>query len=243
MVSGGKEAMGYVRGLDVSKYQTVDINWDLLYREGYRFVLLRASGPDRFPNWTALEKDPLFDTHYERAGQAGFVRGAYHYLLPDLPRQAAFFVEAVGDRPLEANYWGDVEQGDLTREKCEAFFDALDRHISKMAGIYSRATFLDPIHAYQSEILTRNGQRPLWVAHHKASQPALPRGWNTWKFWQYLVIGQGSVPSIPGNVDLDYYNGDLAQFLAEFEPGSVAQIHEQLQAIEDAVARIRALLG
>lgn len=235
--------MEYVRGLDVSKYQTIDINWDLLRREGYRFVLLRASGPDRYPEWTGLEKDPHFDTHYERAGNAGFVRGAYHYLLPDLQRQAAFFAEAVGDKPLEANYWGDLEQSGLTREKCEAFFDALDRHISRMAGIYSRASFLDPMRVYQSEILTKNGQRPLWVAHHKVNQPTLPRGWNTWKFWQYLVIERGAVPSIPGQVDLDYYNGDLTQFLAEFQPGSVVEISEQLKAIEDAVARIRDLIG
>jgi lysozyme len=235
--------MEYVRGLDVSKYQTVNINWDLLRREGYRFVFLRASGPDKYPDWTGLEKDPHFDAHYERAGNAGIVRGAYHYLLPDLQGQAAFFVEAVGDRPLEANYWGDVEHGDLTRPKCEAFFDALDRHISKTAGIYSRAGFLNPIGAGQSEILTRNGLRPLWVAHHEASQPTLPRGWNTWKFWQYLVIGGGTVPSIPGQVDLNYYNGNLAQFLAEFQPGSAVEIEEQLQVIESAIARIRALLG
>ena len=76
--------MEYVRGLDVSKYQTVNINWDLLRREGYRFVFLRASGPDKYPDWTGLEKDPHFDAHYERAGNAGIVRGAYHYLLPDL---------------------------------------------------------------------------------------------------------------------------------------------------------------
>jgi lysozyme len=234
--------MENVRGLDVSKYQTVNINWDLLRREGYRFAFFRASGPDKPRNWTRLEKDPHFDIHYERAGNAGFVRGAYHYLLPDLQRQAAFFVESVGDKPLEANYWGDVEQHGLTVEKCDAFFDALDGHIGRMAGIYSRASFLNRIGAEQSEIVTVRGQRPLWVAHHGASQPTLPRGWSTWQFWQYLVTERGAVPSIPQRVDLNYYNGSAAQFLAEFEPGAVTEVHEQLQVIEDAVARIRALL-
>jgi len=234
--------MDYVRGLDVSKYQTVDINWDLLRREGYRFVLIRASGPDQTHNWTGLEKDPRFDTHYERAGNAGFVRGAYHRLVPNLSRQAAFFAEAVGHRPLEANYWGDVEEAGLTREKCGAFFEALDRYVPRMSGIYSRATFLDDIHADQSEIVTRDGQRPLWVARWDVPQPTLPRGWNTWLFWQYTVAQQGSVPGIPGRVDLDYYNGDLAQFEAEFGRDRVGEIHEQLQLIEEAVARIRALL-
>ena len=234
--------MEYVRGLDVSKYQTVDIDWDLLRSEGYRFVLIRASGPDRPRNWTSLEKDPHFDTHYERAGNAGFMRGAYHFLVHDLQRQAAFFVEAVGDRPLEANYWGDVEEGHLTREKCDAFFEALDRNISQMAGIYSRAGFLNNIDAHQSEMLTKGGQRPLWVAHFDVSQPTLPHGWNTWQFWQYTVTQAGAVPSIPGRVDLDYYNGDAAQFGAQFERDPVAEIHEQLRVIEDAVARIRDLM-
>jgi lysozyme len=234
--------MEHVRGLDVSKYQTADIDWDLLRSEGYRFVLIRASGPDRPHNWTSLEKDPHFDTHYERAGNAGFVRGAYHFLVPDLHRQAAFFVEVVGDRPLEANYWGDVEEGHLTREKCDAFFEALDRNISQTAGIYSRAGFLNNIDADQSEILTKNGQRPLWVAHFDVDQPTLPRGWNTWLFWQYTVTQAGAVPSIPGRVDLDYFNGDAAQFGAAFERDPVAEIHEQLRVIEEAVARIRALM-
>jgi GH25 family lysozyme M1 (1,4-beta-N-acetylmuramidase) len=233
--------MEYVRGLDVSKYQTVDINWELLRREGYRFVFLRASGPDKARDWTHLEKDPHFDTHYERAGNAGFVRGAYHYLLPDLRRQAAFFIESVGNKPLDASYWGDVEQNGLTVEKCEAFFDALDRHVARMAGIYTRASFLNRIGAERSEIITMKGQRPLWVAHHDASQPTLPSGWNTWQFWQYAVAARGTVPSIPQRVDLNYYNGNLAQFLVEFEPGSAVEIREQLQVIEDAVARIRAL--
>jgi GH25 family lysozyme M1 (1,4-beta-N-acetylmuramidase) len=221
----------------------VDINWDLLRREGYRFALMRASGPDKPRNWTGLEKDPHFDTHYERAGNAGYVRGAYHYLLPDLQQQAAFFVAAVGDRPLEANYWGDVEQRGLTSEKCEAFFSALDEHIAQMAGIYSRASFLNRIDAHQSEILTKNGQRPLWVAHYDVSQPTLPVGWSTWKFWQYTVTEPGAVPSIPGRADLDYYNGTLAQFQAEFQRLPTAEIAEQLRLIEEAITRIRALLG
>jgi lysozyme len=235
--------MEYVRGLDVSKYQTVDIDWDLLRREGYRFVIIRASGPNRSRNWTGLEKDPHFDTHYERAGNAGFLRGAYHFLVPDFARQAAVFAESVGDRPLELNYWGDVEAAGLTRAKCDAFFEALDRQISQMAGIYSRATVLDPIDAHLSEMLTKNGQRPLWVAHFGAQQPTLPRGWNTWLFWQYTVTPTGTVPSIPGQVDLDYYHGDLAQFEAQFERDPIAEIHEQLRVIEGALARIRALLS
>jgi lysozyme len=234
--------MKYVRGLDVSKYQTVDINWDLLRREGYHFVLIRASGPDRSHNWSYLEKDPRFDIHYQRAGNAGFIRGAYHFLVPDLTRQAAFFVEAIGDRPLEANYWGDVEEGHLTREKCDAFFEALDRQVPKTAGIYSRANFLNGIEAHRSEILTKDGQRPLWIAHFDVDQPTLPRGWNTWLFWQYTVTQPGAVPSIPGRVDLDYYNGDLAQFEEEFKRDPVAEIHEQLRVIEEAVDRIRTLL-
>jgi lysozyme len=231
--------MEYVRGLDVSKYQTDDINWDLLRTEGYQFVFIRASGPNRSRNWTGLEKDPHFDTHYQRAGNAGFLRGAYHFLVPDLVRQAAFFVETVGDRLLELNYWGDVEEGHLTRAKCDAFFEALDRQIPQMAGIYSRATFLDRIDAHKSEMLTKGGQRPLWVAHFDAEQPALPQGWNTWLFWQYTVTPQGTVPSIPGRVDLDYYHGDQAQFDAELKRDPVAQIREQLRVIEQALARIR----
>jgi hypothetical protein len=56
------------------------------------------------------------------------------------------------------------------------------------------------------------------------------------------VTTPGFVPSIPQRVDLNYYNGNLAQFLDEFEPGSIAKIREQLQLIADAIANIRDLL-
>jgi GH25 family lysozyme M1 (1,4-beta-N-acetylmuramidase) len=234
--------MDYVRGLDVSKYQTVSIDWDRLRSEGYRFVLIRASGPDRPHNWTYLEKDPHFDTHYERAGKAGFLRGAYHYLVPDLAQQAAFFVDTIGERKLELGYWGDVEDGGLSSEKCSAFFEALDRQIPRPAGIYSRASFLNGIKAHLSDILTQGGKRPLWVAHFDAERPTLPRGWDHWDFWQYTVTQVGVVPSIPGRVDLDYYCGDLAEFEAEFKRDPMDEIREQLRVIEEALARIRTLM-
>jgi lysozyme len=235
--------MDYVRGLDVSKYQTVDIDWDLLRSEGYRFVLIRAAGPDRPRGWTGLEKDPHFETHYQRAGKAGFLRGAYHYLVPDLAQQAAFFFNTVGERPLELGYWGDVEEGQLSCEKCEAFFDALDRRIPQMAGVYSRAAFLNGIDAHRSEILTQNGQRPLWIAHFDVEQPTMPRGWDRWHFWQYTVTQRGAVSNIPGRVDLDYYHGDLATFEAEYQREPADEILEQLRVIEEALARIRALMA
>jgi GH25 family lysozyme M1 (1,4-beta-N-acetylmuramidase) len=163
-------------------------------------------------------------------------------LVPDLAQQAAYFVDTIGERPLELGYWGDVEEGRLSCEKCDAFFEALDRQIPHMAGIYSRAAFLNGLGAHRSEILTQGGQRPLWVAHFDVEEPTLPRGWDHWRFWQHTVTQQGAVPSIPGRVDLDYYHGDLAKFEAEYQREPAGEIREQLRVIEEALARIRDLL-
>ena len=54
---------------------------------------------------------------------------------------------------------------------------------------------------------------PLWVANYGASCPSMPLGWSTWHFWQYSSTG--SVNGIDaGNVDLDEFNGTLAELMA-----------------------------
>jgi hypothetical protein len=48
-----------------------------------------------------------------------------------------------------------------------------------------------------------------WIAAY-GSCPLSPDGWSGWTFWQYA--DNGSIPGISGDVDLDYFNGTLAQF-------------------------------
>jgi lysozyme len=58
---------------------------------------------------------------------------------------------------------------------------------------------------------------PLWVANYNATCPVLPGGgWTGWQFWQYSSTG--SVGGISGSVDLDHFNGSLADLMAFANP-------------------------
>jgi lysozyme len=49
----------------------------------------------------------------------------------------------------------------------------------------------------------------MWVANWGVSCPSLPPPWGRLRFWQYS--DSGSVSGISGAVDLDEYNGSLAE--------------------------------
>src|SRR5207245_9703027 len=53
---------------------------------------------------------------------------------------------------------------------------------------------------------------PLWVANYGATCPSMPVGWSQWKFWQ--TSSTGSVSGITGAVDLDEFNGTLADLMS-----------------------------
>ena len=75
--------------------------------------------------------------------------------------------------------------------------------------IYSAPGFWDAL-----PTTTQFGGDVLWVANWEVSCPDTPTPWTAWQFWQYA--DNGTVPGITGAVDLDKFNGSLAQL---GEPG------------------------
>jgi lysozyme len=73
---------------------------------------------------------------------------------------------------------------------------------------------------------------PLWVANYGANCPSMPVGWSNWRFWQYSSTG--SVTGIQGDVDLDEFDGTLAELTAF---GGGADAAANAQRFTDASAR------
>ena len=186
------------KGFDASKYQT-NINWELVKREGWKFVILRASGPNKSKDWTHIEKDPLLDSHYAGARSAGLRIGAYHYLIPKMDTQALAFRSACDGKMLSEGQFGDIECAGLTAEKCRLFLEACDRQFGSTTGVYTRASYFDRFGAVD----WAKGRR-LWVAHYGVSQPTLPKMWDVWDIHQHSDKGKvgGDWP-----VDLNVYKG------------------------------------
>ena len=198
------------RGIDVSQWQG-DINWQAVADSGIEFVFMRAS--------VGLRVDPYFAKNWQGAGDAGLLRGVYHYLEHDSTGQAKHFVNTVGERVPELGYWGDLEQAELTASKCAAFLEAVDRNLNygddtiRDCDVYTRASFFDKFGTPEWA-----AGRLLWVADWRdVDKPALPKAWDEWEFWQHT--SDGAVPGIVGRVDLDVYAGTPEQLQSVYGNG------------------------
>lgn len=60
-------------------------------------------------------------------------------------------------------------------------------------------------------------QYPLWIANYGVTKPLIPLPWTDWTFWQFTAHGDGTLYGVESkNIDLNYFNGDLAVFNARF---------------------------
>ncbi len=196
-------------GLDVSGYQTT-IHWSAVAAAGAQFAYIKATEGRGFVN-------PGFASQYDGAYQAGLIRGAYHFALPNDSTgaaQASYFVANGGGWSAD----GKTLPGALDIEynprgaKCYG--------LSQSAMVAWIASFNNTYHALTSRwpvIYTTSGwwatctgnyagfasEDPLWIAGYGAAR-TLPVGWSFYTFSQYAPVG-----TFPG--DQDTFNGSSSQ--------------------------------
>lgn len=186
-------------GVDVSGYSgTVD--WTTVLDAGHSFAFVKATeGMDL--------RDPEFDTHWSGAGEAGMIRGAYHfYVTEDDPvAQAEFFISTVELAPGDLAPVVDVETlghdtGPGLADRLRTFLDRLEAHYGVKPILYTSAGFWD------SNLSPDFGDHPLWVAEYGVEEPRLPAGWSEWHLWQWQ--GDATVPGVEKSADLSRVNRD-----------------------------------
>ena len=194
-------------GVDVSIWQRT-VDWPTVKNAGTVFAFAKASEGTDFI-------DPTFATNWPAMQAAGLIRGAYHYYQPaeDPEAQAAHFAQvvgplALGDMPpvLDVEEKPTVTSAVLIAgvKRC---LEAIERQFGRRPLVYTSPGFWgsymrDDTGAYPGWAASY----PLWVAHYTdALAPLLPRGWNSWAFWQYS--GSGQVDGVQTPVDLDWFDG------------------------------------
>lgn len=198
-----------VNGIDVSVYDT-SVDWPTAKGSGIDFAFIRVSDGTQYP-------DPSFAGYWAGAGSAGVYRGAYQYFRPseDPIAQADLLLDAVGtlgsnDLPpvldLEVN--GGLGSADVVTA-VQAWIGEITAATGRppiiYAGLYSWPELTGGANLTTS---------PLWVAQYTtAACPDIPDPWTSWLFWQHSDTGvvDGVVSS---QLDLDYFNGTLAQLQA-----------------------------
>ncbi|MFE6054450.1 lysozyme [Kitasatospora sp. NPDC056446] len=193
-------------GLDVSSYQG-SVNWSSTAANGARFAYVKATEGTGYTN-------PSFAQQYNGSYNAGLIRGAYHFALPNSSSgatQATYFVNHGGGwsadgrtlppaLDIEYNPYGATCYG-LSQSAMvgwiRSFSDTVHARTGRYPTIYTTAN-------WWAQCTGDNGgfgaTNPLWIARYGSTVGTLPNGWGYQTIWQFADSG-----TFPG--DQDYFNG------------------------------------
>jgi len=231
-------------GIDVSRWQDDNstpqmVDFNRARSAGANYVFIKASQS------TWMDQDIL--KNWQNARAAGVPRGAYHFLdwTTTGAAQGKFFagvlkndsgeLTPVIDYECRANIQGKKAATEGLYAACNTVEIALGRRVMIYTGPSYWREFWDGTHADYF------AARPLWIANYGVAKPAIPAPWKDWMFWQYSAKGDGlKFGAESKDLDMDYYNGDLAAFNAAFGLAHEPTDHEILL---DLVKRVEALEG
>jgi GH25 family lysozyme M1 (1,4-beta-N-acetylmuramidase) len=193
-----------VRGVDVSYYQST-IDWDQVRGAGIQFAFIRVSDGLR-------HIDSQFNRNWSEARRVGIRRGAYQFFRPEL--------DPIAQANLLLQRMGTLQPGDLPPViDVEAAGGLSARNVAQKAKQWidhvRAATGVTPI-IYTGPYFWRDSvgspsystDHLLWLAHYTTACPLIPEPWSRWSFHQYTDSGR--VAGIRGNVDMNLFNGSLA---------------------------------
>jgi lysozyme len=191
-----------VYGVDVSYYQGT-INWAQV-KTAKDFAIARVSDGSYL--------DTKFDQNWAGMKAAGIIRGAYQFFEPgqDPTTQANIMIQKMvgfgpGDLPpmLDMEVTGGQSPATITA-KIHTWVNKIKAATGRTPLIYTGKYFWEP------NVQTNDfASFPLVIAAYvKPNCPNTPSPWTKWAMWQYS--SSGSVPGISGNVDMDEFNGTMA---------------------------------
>ncbi|HEY0192702.1 MAG TPA: lysozyme [Kofleriaceae bacterium] len=199
-------------GMDVSNYQG-SVAWGTAYANGARFAYIKATEGTTYTN-------PSFSSQYNGSYNAGLIRGAYHFALPDRSSGAAqgnYLVDHGGGWSadgktlppaidLEYNPYGATCYG-LSASQMVAWIHDIANTVKARTGrdpVFYTSTSWWSSCTGNSAAFAAN---PLWVARYASSVGTLPASWSYQTIWQNADSG-----TFPG--DQDKFNGALDRLQA-----------------------------
>lgn len=193
-----------VEGVDVSYFQG-SIDWASVRASGSVFAFARVSDGDDF-------LDPQFDANWSGMKAAGIVRGVYQFFRPeqDAASQASLLLSHASFEPGDLPPVLDVEVADGVGYS--AIADGIATWVSIVQSATGRAPIVYTAASFWDGVGGGSDGTDLWVASWGVSCPSLPSSWSSWRFWQYA--DDGTVAGISGTVDLDEFDGTLADLQA-----------------------------
>lgn len=223
-----------VLGLDVSAHQP-SVDWQQQWNLGARFAYVKATEGNYYPTEMG---DPVykqtFDSQYAGARNAGMIRGAYHFAIPNWSSgadQARYFVQNGGSwtadgytlppvldfefnpyagRTINGFYFGDTCYGmssDNLASWVRDFGNTMFSLTGRLPVLYTNTSWWNQCLGDVSGF----GNYPLWVANYPDSPTInagpIPAGWSNFSIWQYSSSG-------PLAGDSNVWNGSYSELQA-----------------------------
>lgn len=205
-----------VKGVDVSAYQG-SIDWKTIENQDIYFAFIKASEGTDY-------KDSQFDTNWKNIDGTSIKKGAYMFYVfnEDGQAQADYFIKTVGtdygDLPpvIDLEVYGQFETSPPTVKSVQ---NNLKKLIEKLKSTYK----VEPIiytnyNTYNLYLSDGNLDQPIWITDLSDQVPEMSGG-HDWKFWQYSQRGilNGYSSDSERFIDMDLYNGTLAEFYKEYK--------------------------
>jgi GH25 family lysozyme M1 (1,4-beta-N-acetylmuramidase) len=189
LLASASVAQATVQGFDISHYQA-NVNFAAAYNSGARFVMIKATESTTYT-------DPSFSSHYTGATNAGFIRGGYHFAIPDDSSgaaQAKYFlahgggwsndgITLPGMLDIEYNPYGATCYGLSASQMVSWISDFVNTYKSSTGRypmIYTTADWWNTCTG-NSKSFT---ECPLVLARYSSSVGTIPGGWPYQSFWQ-----------------------------------------------------------
>lgn len=197
------------KGIDVSHWQG-NINWTSVKNAGVKFAFMKATESNYY-------KDDTFAANWAGSKANGILRGAYHFFRGDVDGvvQADYFLAKMG--PLEPTDMPPVLDFETTdgagpdtlANRALAFLQRVEQKTGRTPIIYAGYYFWKDNVTHLAEFK----KYPLWLPYYvndPATQcPLVYEGtWDKFTIWQYTSTG--SVSGIGGDVDMNFFDGSLA---------------------------------
>ena len=191
-------------GIDVSEHQE-DIDWNAVAEAGVEFVMIRVGY--RGYESGMLMPDSMAQSHYEGAKAAGLKVGAYFFSqavsAQEAEQEAAFTLEQISswqvDMPVVFDWEyvaGSARTGEVTREALSHITAVFWQKVQDSG--YTPMFYFNQSQGEDMLNLSELVDYPFWLALYGDMDYPYQV-----KMWQYT--NAGTVPGIPGDVDLNLY--------------------------------------
>ena len=219
-------------GIDVSHWQK-NINWEKVRERRVIFAFIKATEG-------GTRKDPFFNQNWEKAGEAGVIRGAYHYFnLSEPKKQADNFIKTVfpvwkkQDLPpaVDVEFIGADERNlEVRKENAKKLVKNLIVWLQCIEDTFKVIPVLYTYPHFWTTILKdvpkdEFARFPLWISHYikNAKKVKIPKPWTSWTFWQRTDKKLMS-DALEGFLDVTCFSGDLKSLKSFIAHQSIVEI-------------------